>query len=1199
MKSLALTLFFTLAALRCAFPARAGTTGTISGSVTEFGSKSGIANVAVLAVSPSQSEASITDQSGHFVFISLAPDRYIITARKNGYDTVIQPNITVFADNPQTIAIALRRLTEITHVYSRTSTDLVRSGTTSDVYSVDAAVAHNAQALGGGGGLNNAYSAIASIPGAFVPQGQQGWYQAVYIRGADFNAVGYEYDGVPINRAFDNYASGTEANLGLQELQIYPGGGPASSSATGLAGFINQVIKTGTYPGFGTLDLQSGAPVFYHKLGVEAGGASPDRRFSYYIGLNGYNQDYRLVDQFNGGGAVFPYFAVPIMAPLLFGLAGGAAPICIDGQPPSTLPMAIASPSCYVFAPGNFGGVSSISDRESILNLHYALAHKHDDGRDDLQLLVGASALDTFYYDSQLDAGLSAIRNAFGGPLSWPDGVVFPPGTTFGEPVSKILFTRNPICAQCVTYLYPSSPISRSIDAPLPLNKRGGQANDTGVFKLQYQKNFGSSAYFRVFGYSLYSDFLVNDPTGAAAGNITFGISPDYELSTHTHGLELQFARQMNAENLIRATANYTTASTVRFDNSTFITGPSSRVTNLVDGAGNCYDVSGNLAACNDRANQGSFTNPAPYPAMAAALGANADWIVTGASAGFSESGRWNTVAPRFASFAVEDEFKPNDQLFLDLGLRYERFGYVLADTISPALDFWAKAAQREFCYDPQTLHPDVRFGPPFTTAPEAPCPIDPLSGVEEVHPDGTDGHLLLSDRSERSMVSNVLSPRIAFTYTLDADTVLRGSFGRYAQPTVSAFTQYGFKQPNWPRQLFPVFWAYGFTTPRHDVLPQISDSFDLSYEHRMRGTEISLKLTPFLRETHNQQQSIFLDPITGAVSGLNVGRQQSYGVEVAANIGDFSRDGFAATLSYTFTNATVRYDNFRGTSRNVIDIVNDQVRSFNRLTAAGGGFPCYQNTTTGNGSGETATQCAADIDAIANPYYTLSVQPLFDRNAEYYPFDIFPTIPGAPTDSFFSPHVFSGVFQYKRGRIAISPSFEFNAGTRYGAPLNIPGIDPTTCGQNSAAAGIAAPDPHQADYTSCGELAIPNPENRNRFDRFGEFQNPWQLSINAQMTYTVSPKVTATLVLANIVNRCFGGTLAAWSQAAPPGSHGLCSYGGNVVAPYVSNLYNGFGPNDAAANGGPLNPFIAHAYAGAGYAQPFQAFLQLQIELR
>ena len=61
--------------------------------------------------------------------------------------------------------------------------------------------------------------AIAAVPGAFVPPNQQGWDQVVYIRGGSYDQIGYEFDGVPVNRSFDNYPGGTAGTLGQQELQ--------------------------------------------------------------------------------------------------------------------------------------------------------------------------------------------------------------------------------------------------------------------------------------------------------------------------------------------------------------------------------------------------------------------------------------------------------------------------------------------------------------------------------------------------------------------------------------------------------------------------------------------------------------------------------------------------------------------------------------------------------------------------------------------------------------------------------------------------------------------------------------------------------------------------------------------------------------------------------------------------------------------
>ena len=64
------------------------------------------------------------------------------------------------------------------------------------------------------------------------------------IRGGDYAQVGYEFDGVPTNKAFDNYPANTLSSLGQQEVQIYTGP-PVNAEASGSSGFINQVVRTG------------------------------------------------------------------------------------------------------------------------------------------------------------------------------------------------------------------------------------------------------------------------------------------------------------------------------------------------------------------------------------------------------------------------------------------------------------------------------------------------------------------------------------------------------------------------------------------------------------------------------------------------------------------------------------------------------------------------------------------------------------------------------------------------------------------------------------------------------------------------------------------------------------------------------------------------------------------------------------------
>ncbi len=285
----------------CRQGAFAGTTGTITGTVVDSATKAPIAGAAVSAVSPSQVAHVTTDASGRFTFLSLSPETYTVSAQRAGYDDVSISGISVFADQSQTLSIVLQKsLKQIARVTSRSSLSPVRPGTGTDVYSVNPGLTAAAATLGGGGGLNNAYSAIASMPGAYVPPNQVGVNQTVYIRGGYYDQIGYEYDGVPINRSFDNYPGNAETTLGQQELQIYTGGGEADANATGLAGFINQVIKTGTFPGYATGGLAVGTPTFYHDARIEAGGSTPDRMFSYYLGISGTNQDFRYFDQYNG-----------------------------------------------------------------------------------------------------------------------------------------------------------------------------------------------------------------------------------------------------------------------------------------------------------------------------------------------------------------------------------------------------------------------------------------------------------------------------------------------------------------------------------------------------------------------------------------------------------------------------------------------------------------------------------------------------------------------------------------------------------------------------------------------------------------------------------------------------------------------------------------------------------------------------------
>ena len=1251
-------------------PAFAGTTGSITGTVVNGTTKAPIAGVRVVAASPSQTVTVTTDATGRFALLSLAPDTYTISAAKDGFETSSLTGISVFADQLQTLRVTLvPSLRTIAHVTSRSNMDLVKSGTTSDVYSVNAAVTAAAAGIGGGGNLNNAYSAIATVPGTFVPPNQQGWNEVVYIRGGNFDQVGYEFDGVPVNRSFDNYPGSTAGTLGQQELQVYAGGGTAGESTSGLAGFINQVIKTGTYPGYASVSGGIGTTTYYHNLQVEAGGATPDRLFSYYVGIGGYNQDFRYLDQFNGSnlGNVWGYPAIAFNTIRQY--FGGVFPTCTysfpsnpafyDGPNPSpvynpfgyqgmpgSVPLPVNTlrkdglghnPGCYqTITPAyNAFGVSNLADRENVVNLHFGIPHRRDSGRDDVQVLYNVVSLQTGFYSSMNDLGPNVITQlsqvVYGEtvPEVWPDFVTWPSGTSFGQNASAL----KPIayfapgspggrCANVDPYgFYGAAPVRGQCAAgtfsAVPPDNRDSYSNNASIAKVQYQHNIGSNAYFRIYGYTFYSDWL---QTSALSWGTPFfgfgGLSYDYELESHTRGLSFTYANQLSSEHLVTLDANYVDASTNRYNNTNFNNNPYTSATNLTNGkqcfafytgtiykGGQVYQQ-GQPAPCNSPLTSGTFADPAP-----GAVVPGANWQVTFTG----NSGFLNTVEPNFYAVALQDQWNPTDKLNIQLGLREEDYGYNLSNTSNNGQNFWFLAGQREFCYNPATLSPYFIATPPASGRPPIPfvgftCPVDnsiPAHPVQTVHPDGKNGHLLLSNVYSPTINDYAFTPQLGMTYSLNPDTVLRLSAGRYAQEPQTYQVQYNAKDNNLAFDLFQAFWQYGYTTPRHDPLVQYSDNYDLSYERRFKGTDMSIKVTPYYRYATNQIYSVGLP--FGLAGGLNSGVERVAGFETEFTKGDFTKNGLSFVISYTYTNAAERWANFPGTSVNPIDSYNQDIQNFNGLTKAGGGSQCYENHLGNVYPDPKCLQLKPRYNPpIWNPYYAMKPQPLLDRDGWY---------PVGLDFAYISPNVASILVNYKHNKFNVTPALTFNEGSTYGNPSDVYGNDPRVCKSNSAGfvnSPIHTKNPFQADYTTCfsaatqsgtspGSLFIPNPETGS-FDTFGAFREPSQINFSLQLGYQLTQRVKVTGLLANLFNACFGGSSEPWTKQYPPNGY-TCGYQTNYY--YVSNFYNGTSPNDRGANGVGLNPAFKQPFIPA-YADtnafvlpnPFNAYLQFNVSL-
>jgi TonB dependent receptor/Carboxypeptidase regulatory-like domain/TonB-dependent Receptor Plug Domain len=1160
--------------------ALAGTTGGLSGSVVDASSGAAVANATVIAQSPAQTTTTKTDASGHFIFISLAPDTYAVSATKNGYDSASVAGVVVFADSVQAVSIGMRpALKTIASVRSTAQSSLVKSGTTADVYSVSASTQDKISALGGGGSLNSAYAAVASVPGVVMPLNQTGYFQTVHIRGGDYDQVGYEFDGVPVNRSFDNYPSGALSSLGMSELQVYTGATPASSEGQGLAGYINQVIKTGTFPGFANAALALGGPTFYHKASIEAGGASPNRLFSYYAGIGGYDQGFRYTNNNNASeyASISPALAVltppdpnPSYNPSLFNFEDPATYPCQgaaqDVNYAACYANGVTGPAGYQLAPYNWGQLADLADRDAVVNLHFGLPHKYDAGRDDVQILWDSALLHNSFYESTNDAGGAAYYALSSGAPTYLDGF------SYNGPVGSVL-PASQIPQYMSLYMYPSQ-MGHAFQSTIPANARDTMWNDQEIVKLQYQKNFGSDAYFRIYGYTYYSDWLQNGPV-CAFSSFGCAVSPDYELSSHTRGMSAQFADQLSAQHLLSVQANYTTANSVRDNNTQMSNAASasrSRFAVLVDGnnptSGICYQANATVAVPTTCLNTASGDVRATWltwsQAYDAAHGGAALPNYSGVTCGTgacswlvaenSSYATYNQVVPKFTAFSLSDQWRPDSKVLLNLGLRVDRFEFDGADTKpnDPARAFWFKAFNLDNCVD-------------------ANGNLVPIS-TPGVCPAGTSPANLTNVSGQTNTYTHV-EPRVSGTYTLNSDNVLRFSYGKYVEPPNAAYEQYNVQQENLAQFLGSNFYNYGFTTPGHQVRPPVSDNYDLSWEKRLRGTDWSFKVTPFLRKTKDQIQNFFLDQTTGFISGLNVGRQTSKGVEFEVNKGDFNRDGLSGMFSFTYTHSYINYDTLQnGTS--IVSQINDNIKTYNAYTSFCASNPgdarCGQTTSKEPGSacydGAAAGVTCTNPGAIANPYWNAPVQNLLQPDANYPTYDIFPGGVGGSANSFAVPYAATLVLNYKREKFSATPSFQLLGGNRYGSPESMVGVDPAA---GCASLGTSPANDPRYPYgnggqtgagaydamTCAGVIPVPNTFT-GTFDQPGAFVNPTQFLMNLQVSYELSPKITLVGTAANLINTCFGGTKEPWRMD----DRNVCSYGINNSAgaiPPETNVYN------------------------------------------
>jgi hypothetical protein len=1208
----------------------AGTTGSISGTVIDRSTNTPVSGAKVTATSPSQVASVTTDANGRFTLISLAPDTYSVSVVKTGSTSTVDAGVTVQSDQNQIISLQTApELKTIGRTVSRNAGSLVRSGTTSDVYSVTPAQQAAAASLGGGNNLNAAYSAIASVPGTFVPLNYQGgWGQTINIRGGDYTQTGNELDGIPINRAFDQYAGSPLSNLGNAEVQVYTGNQPTDAQANGLAGFVNQVIKTGTYPGYTDGEFGLGSPGYYHKFSLETGGASANRNFSYYAGFLGYNQNNRWLSQYNGAdvaqiyGSTYNYVAQgcgSVHASVGCYLNGPTAGI-VGGTP--------IGPNGYVTSPVTWGYFPGIADREGIANFHIGLPHPHDGGKDDIQLLYNVGQVYDQPNASMLgwDGSLSDVLH---GTVTQPNGIVIPygggtcpanTGTAALVPTPAIACSAPAVPTYLDQYYYTGplgvpltaanlgnvkaayfagSSTNRALGAAVPLNQTDSQTNGFTIAKVQYQHNFGSTAYARAYGYTDYSDWIDNGINGQYQ-NYVGTFTPDYLVSSHTRGVGLIVADQINTQNLLSFNAGYTYSNSERNHNLYAEGNPASPIAYLVNSANptaGCYSGAGALVGCSSAAQYvlpplGATTgvtlvqkNGGPVIGTEGALscgGAPCEYLAINNGANAS----LNQVRPAFSNASISDLFKPNSKLTINASLRFEDFTYDLKPTATLGNELLVNDYNASHCVSGTSV---------TSRALGTACPA------------GTSPTALTAASPARLDYAHIFSPRFGATYQLGADTVVRASYGRFTQPAETSAVDATSLQSAVPSSAF--YANFGFPSYARPVEPEISYNTDFSLEHSIPQAGVQLKLSPFYRKTDNEFVSILVNPKTNFIANINGLNRDTKGVEFALTKGDFNRDGLSASLAYTYTYATTKFKVFPN-GGSYVATANTTIQQYNAYTKfcganptsalCGSSFsgaaaaPCY---TTG---GAAAPTCGPGT--VANPYWNSAPTGLLDPNANFTPYNVSlgPGDFGVGATSYIVPHVMAFILNYKKGPLTITPSFQFEGGARYGSPFAAQGVAPDTCsgvlgtplaGDPRYSNGAPGPGQPYNAQTCTAVVPIPNPQT-GHFDGIGEYVQPNLLAGNVSISYALSKSVSLNVIGANVFTRCFGGSKVPWNV----GNFG-CAY--NQAGTYVANVYN---PGDAiqayAANSYTPNVGGALQSVPAGSPLPFELFVNLRVKM-
>ena len=852
----------------------AGTTGEITGTITDASTKAPLPGVRVSAVSPTGQYSTKTDAKGFFSFTGVTPDTYTVSFELTGYQPSSTTGVNVFADQVATVSVPLAKsLKTIGSVTARSPGGAYQPTQTQDTYTVTSQ--QIATQLGKADATSET-NLLVTLPG--VTKDSSGY---PVLRGGRENEEGYQFEGIDYTDALTSqFINSLALNSGVAQLQLIPGAGDASNGNSGT-GVINLVAKRGANPAFGSIDLEALTQPYAHQLGLEYGFATPNNRLSEYITFLGT----RTTSQYGEYGSVAKTLGTGVFyAPRRYFASGDIVNNTVfkfgkDNQQSLQFFYENQRNDFY----GNYGGFGGMNYTQG--DPYYS------------NFLPG--------YTGGLIAGPFGLTSQQVGQLTH----LLP-----GQP-APVLNTADPNCNPANV---PTNYGDTCYSDPLDRGNSSFQPND--VMKFQYANNIDASTYVTIKAYRTNSVTTFDNPFDE--GSL---IEASYYLKQggQRSGLALDSTKQLNTQNLLQFGAKYEFLKPT-YDWIDPVDGVLATTPFFSDGYDAAAFISPNSPNC-------------PLAAFGVPTGCGylfKNWSATGGP-NWASSGPGpipynaeQVVATRHdASLYALDQISPSDKLKINAGIRVDTANYALPpltgcnptsgteNTTDPTS--WYNIGS-ECQYAPTGYHKDANGDPyPYTTLDTA-----------KTHPVVPEPRLAFSYQVTKNDAFRASFARsVEFAPIADIDDVIpTGIYSAFANiPSYNYFSGgqsvtcgifYNALCHNYAEQLRWDNQNFIEGVPVQPVLPETFTNYDVSFSHQF-GQGVSAKLTPFYRRGYNQvadAQLPLINPVTGkpevdSSGGYIFGPSQVTNLGVSKTTGvEFyltkeAKYGFSGSFSATYIN--------------------------------------------------------------------------------------------------------------------------------------------------------------------------------------------------------------------------------------------------------------------------------------------------------